>query len=162
MEITFGTFIYMMINFIIVMAVLVRFLYHPIQNMLAKRQNKISDDLNHAQNSRDKWEQMQQEAKLSLEKAQAEAFEMVERARSEAEKTRADILNQARREAEEIRARNQTEIERAKRIAKDELREGAVTLAIAAAAKVIGDKMNKDINEALVHQALDSIEKGAN
>ncbi len=162
MEITFGTFIYMMINFIIVMAVLVRFLYHPIQNMLAKRQNKISDDLNHAQNSRDKWEQMQQEAKLSLEKAQAEAFEMVERARSEAEKTRADILNQARREAEEIRARNQTEIERAKRIAKDELREGAVTLAIAAAAKVIGDKMNKDINEALVHQTLDSIEKGAN
>lgn len=162
MEITFGTFIFMMINFIVLMIFLVRFLYHPIQNMLAKRQQKISDDLSHAQKSREKWEQSQQEAKLSLEKAQAEAFEMVERARSEAEKMRADILNQASREAEEIRAQNQTEIERAKRIARDELREGAVTLAIAAATKVIGSKMSRDINEALVHQALDSIEKGAN
>jgi F-type H+-transporting ATPase subunit b len=161
MEITFGTFIFMMINFIILMVVLVRFLYHPIQDMLAQRQKKISNDLSHAQNSREKWEQMQQEAKLSLEKAQAEAFEMVERARIEAEKMRADILNQARREAEEIRARNQTEIERAKRIARDELREGAVSLALAAATKVIGSKMSKDINEALVYQTLDSIEKGA-
>lgn len=162
MEITFGTFIFMMINFIVLMIFLVRFLYHPIQNMLAKRQQKISDDLSHAQKSREKWEHSQQEAKLSLEKAQAEAFEMVERARSEVEKMRADILNQASREAEEIRAQNQTEIERAKRIARDELREGAVTLAITAATKVIGSKMSRDINEALVHQALDSIEKGAN
>lgn len=162
MEITLGTFIFMMINFIVLMIFLVRFLYHPIQNMLAQRQQKISDDLSHAQSSKEKWEQMQQEAKMSLEKAQAEAFEMVERARNEAEKTREDILNQARREAEEIRARTQTDIERAKRIARDELREGAVTLALAAATKVIGNKMSKEINEALVHQTLDSMEKGAN
>lgn len=161
MEITFGTFIFMMINFIVLMIFLVRFLYHPIQDILAKRQTKISEDLSNAQDSRKKWEQMQQEAKMSLEKAQAEAFEMVERARTEAEKMRAEILNQARREAEEIRARSQTEIERAKRIARDELREGAVSLALAAATKVIGSKMSRDINEALVHQALDSIEKGA-
>ena len=160
MEITFGTFIFMMINFVVLMVFLVRFLYHPVQDMLAKRQQKISDDLNSAQAAREKWDQMQQEAKNSLEKAQAEAFEMVERARSEAEKMRADILNQARREAEEIRSRNQAEIERAKRIARDELREGAVSLAIAAATKVIGSQMSKDINETLIHRALDSIEKG--
>lgn len=160
MTITFGTFVFMMINFIVLMVFLVRFLYHPIQDMLAKRQKKISDDLDNAKNSREKWDQMQQEAKLSLEKAQAEAFEMVERARSEAEKMRADILNQARREAEEIRSRNQAEIDRAKRIARDELREGAVSLAIAAATKVIGSQMSKDINETLIHRALDSIDKG--
>lgn len=160
MTITFGTFIFMVINFIILMVFLVRFLYHPIQEILAKRQKKISDDLTHAENSRQKWEQMQQEARLSLEKAQAEAFEMVERARNEAEKIRADILNQAHREAEEIRSRNLAEIERAKRIARDELREGAVSLAIAAATKVIGSQMSKDINATLIHRALDSIEKG--
>lgn len=79
MEITLGTFIFMMINFIILMVILVRFMYHPIQDMLAKRQQKISDDLSNAEDSRKKWDQMRQEAKLSLEKAQAEAFDMVER-----------------------------------------------------------------------------------
>ena len=162
MDITFGTFIFMLVNFIILMIFLVKFLYRPLQSMLAQRQQKISDDLSHAESSKKKWEKMQQEAKMSLEKAQAEAYEMVERARSEAEKTREDILNQARREAEEIRAKTQADIERAKRIARDELREGAVTLAIAAATKVIGSKMSTEINEALVHQTLNSMEKGAN
>jgi F-type H+-transporting ATPase subunit b len=162
MEITFGTFIFMMINFIVLMIFLARFLYRPIQNILEQRKQRISDDLSNAQNSREKWEQMRQEAKVSLEKAQAESFEMVERARNEAEKTREDILNQAHREAEELRSRTQIEIERAKRIARDELREGAVTLALAAATKVIGSKMSRDINDTLIRQALDSIDKGAN
>ena len=157
-----GTFIVMAFNFLVLMVTLVFLLYRPIQGILEKRKQKISDDLNHAQSLREKWEKMQQEAKMSLEKAQAEAFEMVERARSESEKIREDLLNQAHREAEAIRTRTQTEIERAKRIAGDELREGAVTLAIAAATKVIGGKMNKEINEALVQRALESIEKGAN
>ena len=157
-----GTFIVMMINFLVLVVTLVFLLYRPIQGILEKRKQKISEDLSNAQSFKEKWERKQQEAKMSLEKAQAEAFEMVERARSETEKIREDILNQARREAEEIRVRTQTEIERAKRIARDELREGAVTLAIAAATKVIGGKMNQEINEALVRRTLESIEKRAN
>ncbi len=161
MEITLGTFVFMMINFIVLMIFLVRFLYKPVQKMLEQRKQKISDDLSNAQSSREKWEQMRQEIKSSLEKAQTEALQMVERARNEAEKVRVDILNQAHREAEELKVRTQNDIERAKRIARDELREGAVTLALAAAAKTIGSKMSKDINDVLIRQALDSIDKGA-
>jgi F-type H+-transporting ATPase subunit b len=160
-KLSLGTFIMMVINFLVLMFVLVRLLYRPIQNILEQRKQRISADLSNAQNSREKWEQMRQEAKVSLEKAQTEAFEMVERARNEAEKVRENLLNQARREAEELRIRTQSEIERAKRIAGDELKEGVVTLALAAATKVIGGKMSRDINDTLIRQALDSIDKGA-
>ena len=161
-KVLWGTFITMSVNFIILMVVLVRLLYRPIKGIMEQRQQKISNDLNEAQSSKQKWEQMRHEAKVSLEKAQTEAFAMVERARSESEKIREDILNQARCEAEELRVRTQNDIERAKRIARDELREGTVTLAMAAATRVIGSQMSKGINDSLIRQTLDSIEKGAN
>lgn len=161
MELTLGTFLFMMFNFIVLMAVLIPMAYHPIQNILEQRKKKISDDLSEAQKSKEIWEQKQREAKAVLEKASADAFEMVERARSEAEKLREEILGKARQEAEDLRQRTQAEIERAKRAARDELREGAVTLAISAAKKAIGIKMSSEINETLIRGVLDSIEKGA-
>jgi ATP synthase, F0 subunit b len=156
-----GTFIFSVINFTVLMVVLVYLLYRPIQGILAQRTQKISDDLNDAQKSKETWEQKQKEAKLALEKASAEATEMVDRARQEAEKLREEIVGKARQEAEELRQRNQSEIERAKKAAQDELREGAVTLAISAASKAIGSKMSAEINESLIRGVLTSIEKGA-
>ena len=86
---------------------------------------------------------------------------MIERARTEAEQLRTEIINKAHTEAEDLRQRTQAEIERAKKTARTELREGAVALALSAAAKVIGDKMTADINESLIRGVLNSIEKGA-
>ena len=158
---TSGTFVFTIINFCVLMGVLVYFLYRPIQGILEQRKQKISNDLNEAQKSKATWEQKQHEAKTALENASAEAFEMVEHARAEAEKLREEIINKARQEAEGLRQRNQAEIERAKKVARDELREGAVTLAILAASKVIGSKMTAEINESLIRGVLSSIEKGA-
>jgi F-type H+-transporting ATPase subunit b len=156
-----GTFIFMLINFTVLMIVLVRLLYRPIQGILEQRKQKISSDLNEAQKSKATWEQKQHEAKAALEKASAEAYQMVEHARAEAEKLREEIINKARQEAEDLRQRNQVEIERAKKAAQNELREGAVTLAISAASKAIGGKMTAEINESLIRGVLSSIEKGA-
>jgi len=162
MELSTGTVIYMFINFILLMVVLVYFLYRPIQKILAERRRKIGDDLHEAEKSRESWGKSRQEAKLACEKAQNEAFEIVNRAKLEAEKLRQEILTSAQREAEEVRIKTQKEIERAKKTANAELREGAVTLALMATSKVISDQMNKEINEKLIRSTLDLIEKGAN
>lgn len=156
-----GTFIFMILNFVLLVIVLARLLYRPLQGMLEQRKQKIATDLNAAEKSRADWEKAQREAKEALEKAQAEAFALMEKARGEADQVRETLINQARNEAEQIRQRTQAEIERAKRAAQDELREGAVSLALTAAAKAIGGKMSQDINESLIHNVLDSLEKGA-
>ncbi|MCL6589841.1 MAG: F0F1 ATP synthase subunit B [Firmicutes bacterium] len=160
-EVHSGTFVFMFINFLILMLILVFLLYRPIQGILQKRAQKISDDLDQAQKSRERWEKMQLEAKTALDKAGAQAVEIIERARNEAEKAREEILAKARQEAEDIRQRSLAEIERAKRIAAVELREGVVTLALTAVGKVLGAKMSPDINEALINNTLASIEKEA-
>ncbi len=162
MELTTGTILFMFVNFLLLMGVLVYFLYHPIQKILAERRQKISDDLQAAGKSRESWEKSSKEAKVAFEKAQQEALEIVNRAKLEAEKLRQEILTTAQREAEELRVKTQNEIERAKKAANAELREGAVSLALLATSKVISDQMNKELNEKLIRSTLDLIEKGAN
>ncbi len=156
-----GTFFFMVFNFLVLVVVLVFLLYRPIQGILEQRKQKIANDLAEAQKSKEIWEQKQREAKIALEKASLEASQMVDNARAEAEHVREEIINKARQEAEDLRQRNQAEIERAKKAAQEELRDGAVKLAISAASRVIGDKMTVDINESLVRGVLNSIEKGA-
>ncbi|HBE77728.1 MAG TPA: ATP synthase F0 subunit B [Firmicutes bacterium] len=156
-----GTFFFMVFNFLVLVIVLVFLLYRPIQGILEQRKQKISNDLSEAQKSKESWEQQQREAKMALEKANAEASQMVDNARSEAERLREEIINKARQDAEDLRQRNYAEIERAKKDAQDELRDGAVKLAISAASKAIGSKMTADINESLIRGVLNSIEKGA-
>ena len=156
-----GTFFFMVFNFSVLVVVLVFLLYRPIQGILEQRKQKISNDLSEAQKSKESWEQKQHEAKMALEKASMEASQMVDNAQAEAERLREKIINKARQEAEDLRQRNYAEIERAKKAAQDELRDGAVRLAISAASKAIGSKMTTEINESLIRGVLNSIEKGA-
>ena len=156
-----GTFYFMVFNFLVLVVVLVFLLYRPIQGILEQRKQKISNDLTEAQKSKESWEQKQREAKMALERASVEASQMVDNARAEAERLREEIINKARQEAEDLRQRNYAEIERAKKAAQDELRDGAVKLAISAASKAIGNKMTAEINESLIRGVLNSIEKGA-
>jgi F-type H+-transporting ATPase subunit b len=161
MEISLGTFIFMAINFLLLLWILKKLLYRPIQGMLEERRHKISTDLSEAEKSRNNYETLSREAKDTLENARTEAFQIVERSRSEAEKVKEEILAQARLEVEQLRERNRDEIERAKKTAQNELREGTVVLALAATEKLLGEKMSKDINDALVRRAIEQIEKGA-
>lgn len=163
MEVTFnsGTFLVMMINFIILMYILVKLLYRPIQGILEERRQKIAQDYADAEKAKQVAEQLQAEARKKLEEAHVEAYEIIERARSEAERLRDELITQARREAEQLRQRSQKEIERAKQIAKTELKEEAVELALLSVKKVFEKNKNLQLNDALIRGVLEEINKGA-
>lgn len=163
MEVTFnsGTFLVMMINFIILMYVLVKLLYRPIQGILEERRQKIAQDYADAEKAKQVAEQLQAEARKKLEEAHAEAYEIIERARSEAERLRDELITQARREAAQLRERSQKEIERAKQIARTELKEEAVELALLSVKKVFEKDKTLQLNDALIRGVLEEINKGA-
>lgn len=163
MEVTFnsGTFLVMMINFIILMYVLVKLLYRPIQGILEERRQKIAQDYADAEQAKQVAEQLQAEARKKLEEAHIEAYEIIERARSEAERLRDELITQARREADQLRQRSQKEIERAKQIARTELKEEAVELALLSVKKVFEKNKTSQLNDALIRGVLEEINKGA-
>lgn len=159
-EFHLGTFIAMMINFIILMVVLVCLLYRPIQGILEQRRQKIINDLNEANQSKELAERLYKEAQIALEEAHVEAYEIVEKARQEAERLSQELTDQTRRELDQLRKRTIQEIERAKLNAREQMREEAVNLALLAVKKLISSNMSPQINGDLIRRAVDEIAKG--
>lgn len=162
MEVKFnsGTFLAMMINFLILMFVLVRLLYRPIQGILEERRLKIAQDFNEAEQAKKAAEQLRQETQQKLEESHIEAYEIVERARNEAERLREELITQARQEADQLRQRTQNEIERAKKIARAELKEEAVEIALMAVEKVFERNQKSQLNESLIRGVIEELNKG--
>lgn len=159
-EFQLGTFVVMMFNFILLMAVLVRLLYRPIQGILEQRRQKITQDLDDARQSKEMDERLRKEAQIALEEAHVEAYEIVEKAKNEAERLREELTVQTRQELDQLRKRSQLELERSKLNARRQLREEAISLALLVVHKLISKNMTAEFNESLVRTLLEEIEKG--
>jgi F-type H+-transporting ATPase subunit b len=154
-----GTLIAMIFNFIILMVVLIRLLYRPIQGILEQRRQKIINDLSEAENAKENADRLRNQARIVLEEAHVEAYETVEKAKVEAERLREELSSQVSHEVDQMRRRASQEIERSKQLARNELRDEAVNLALLAVKKILGANMPQDFNTKLIQGVLDDIER---
>jgi len=95
MQIDWLTVAAQIVNFLVLVWLLQRFLYRPITNAMARREERIESRLS--------------EAEAAREEAAADA-ERLEKRQQELEASRNEILRQARQEAEELRTRLEDEI----------------------------------------------------
>jgi F-type H+-transporting ATPase subunit b len=154
-----GTLIAMVFNFIVLMVVLIRLLYRPIQGILEQRRQKIVNDLKEAEDAKENAERLRNQARIVLEEAHVEAYETVEKAKVEAERLREELSSQVSHEVDQMRRQARMEIERSKQIARNELRDEAVNLSLLAVKKILGANMPQGLNKALIQDMLDDIEK---
>lgn len=145
------------INFFILLAILYKFAYNPILQMLDDRRNTIESSLRHAEEVRADVERMMNEAEASLMNARKEAQEIVARASKLGEETREEIVAKAKEEANAERARAIAEIQSEKEKALAELRDTAATLAIMAAEKVLGKAITVEDHQRMVKEFVNEV-----
>jgi F-type H+-transporting ATPase subunit b len=145
------------VNFFLLLSVLYKFAYNPVNDMLDQRTNTIESSIKHAETLKVEVEQMRKEAQANLIESRKEAQEIVGRATKSADDAKNEMIAKAKEEYAAIVAKGTTEIQAATAQAKVELRDTAATLALQAAEKVLGraiteadqQKMVKDfVNEA--------------
>jgi F-type H+-transporting ATPase subunit b len=145
------------INFLFLLAILYKFAYNPILQMLDDRKNTIESSLRHAEEIRVDIERMKQEAQQNLLDSRKEAQEIVARAQQIGEETKAELIAKAKEEAANERARAVAEIESAKEKAVNELRDQAATLAILAAEKVMGKAITIEDHQKMVKDFVNEV-----
>ncbi len=114
MQIDWFTFIAEIINFLVLMALLKRFLYGPIIKAMEQRERKISDRL---QQAAEKTQEAQQEADLYRQKQQElkeQRSTMFSQAKAEVEQARLDLIKSARAEVDATQAKWYTAIRQEK------------------------------------------------
>ena len=117
-----------------------KLLWKPARDFLAKRRDKMNENLMSSQKLREDASVELDKAKEELEHARNRSGEIVESARKEAENLRAEIVNKANSEASAKLALADKEIEQKERDAQDRIHDEMVDVAMAAVSKLMQDK----------------------
>jgi len=140
------------VNFFVLLAILYKFAFNPVSDMLAQRTTTIESSIKHAEELKVEVEQMRKEAQANLIESRKEAQEIVGRATKSAEDAKNDMLAKAKEEYAAIVAKGTTEIQVATAQAKVELRDTAATLALMAAEKVLGRAITEADHQKMVKE----------
>ena len=149
---------FQVINFLILLYLLNRFLFKPVLARLDERSEKIGKGLEDAEVAARDRELARAEREAAVAEARKEANEMIARANKIAEDTRNEILTSARAEAEKVSTRAREEIVAEKDKAMAEIRGQVAELALAAAGKLVRREMDDPTQRRLVEEFLAEVE----
>jgi F-type H+-transporting ATPase subunit b len=142
------------VNFLILLFLLQRFLFGPVLKMLDDRSATIRDSVEAADRMRQETARADQERNEVLREARRQAEEIVARASQEAERLRAEARTTAQEEAQRIITRAEQEANAERQAAMQDLRAQVADLAISAAERVIHRNLDGQAQRVLVEEFL--------
>ena len=128
-------------------------LFNPAREMLKKRQDKVKNDIDSAEKSREDAAKLKEEYENRLREIHKEEDAILSAARQKALENETKIIDQAKAEAANIieRANHQAELEMKK--AQDEI----ITVASMVAGKAVSEKLDIEIQDSLIDDTLKEI-----
>lgn len=147
-------FIFYLINFLILMGVLTRFLYKPFLNMLAARKQSIKDALDNAELTNRRADEKMEQYSKRISKVEEESREIIRAAKIKADAQARDIIEDARKEAGDIIAKAEKTIEKEKEKAMEEMKQEIAVLAVMAAEKIVEREIQRAGQEAIVEEVI--------
>jgi F-type H+-transporting ATPase subunit b len=144
--------------FLVLLAILKRFAWPAILGAVEAREQALEQQLAEAERNRAEAAKLLEEHKRLVGDAKAQAHAIVVEARQLAEKERAVAMEKTKQEQDELlqRARREIGAERDRAIA--DLRREAVDLSLAAASKLIGERLSSDTDRKIVSDYLASLD----
>ena len=153
-----GLYIWTIVVFLVLLALLGKFAWRPLLEALEKRQESIRRSLDDAAKAKQDLERLQVESQRILAEARAEAETIVARTREDANRLRDEMRQKAQQEAANIvkNAEKQIELETARAI--QQIRHEAVDLSISIASKLLQRNVSKEDNERLIEDTFRQLE----
>jgi len=143
------------VNFLVILYLLRRYLWAPILTVLANRAEKIREGLAMAEAAKVERERMKAEVERLLADARRDAQAIAERMTKAAEAAAADIRAQAKTEADRIRERGREDAQQLHDQGLAQLRSELAGMVVLAASRVLGRELDPEKHRALIEQSLD-------
>lgn len=154
------TMIFTWVNLLILYLLLKRFLFAPVQNVIAKRAEEAHSIERQAQNALSEANQLQASWKEKLADAHQQADSLLSEANESARRQAEALLAEGQEHAQELVSKANRRIEREKKEAEADLTAQAASLATAIASKILGDTITAEADEKMIAQALTELKKG--
>lgn len=143
--------------FLVLLALLKKFAWGPLMNMMEKRENYVANEIDEAEKSRAEAEKSAKDAAAQLNQVRQEAQKMIEDAKTAGVKQEQDIIESARLEAERIKQQAQADIQNEKEQAILALQAQVASLSVLVASKVIEKEINAGDQEQFINDYIKEV-----
>lgn len=143
------------LSFLILFGILYVVMYKPVLQMLDKRSARIRASLETAERTKNDADRSRQEMQKQIEAARVEGQSMIAQAKEIADRFREEELAKARDEIGVERSRAQTNIQRERETAIEELRREFSGLALSAAERIVERSLDEAAHKELIEKVLE-------
>ena len=157
-NINYGLMVWTLVCFVVVLVILKKYAYGPIQDMLEERRKLIAADLDTAESARVEAQQTLDEYRAQLAEARKEAGRIVEDARKAMEEQRKSDLATIEADKERQLARAREEIAAETRHSLATIKQQVAELTIAATEKIVRSKLDEAEQRRLIDAALADVD----
>ena len=151
------TFIFTVVNLLLTILIVKKFLFGPINEILEKRQKLSEQELTDARAAKLEATNLKAEYESSIADARAEATTIIQNAQKEAQAKADATIREAQEQATDIRARASADIAQEKKKAINEAKDEIGGLAMEIAGKVVEKEINEDDHRRLIDDFLDKV-----
>ena len=155
-----GTVIVELITFVVMLALLARYVYPEIVKQAEARQRAIAEQLSQAEKARADAEAHLKDAEAKLDDARKTAQGVIDSAGKSADQLRQEMRQKAEEEAKRIAEASRKEIEAERDRAIQAVRSEVANLVVTATEKVIGETLDVTKHKQLIDRAIEEVASG--
>lgn len=144
-------------GFLILFALLAKFLFGPIQGIIGERERRVKEALAAIEREREEAEKRKAEYEAHLAKIEEEHRDKVAQFIQEGQKIKEDIVKGAREEAEKLVQKAKEQMEREHEAAMASLRDEIVDLVMLTTRNVLQESVDAGVQKELVQRFLQEI-----
>jgi F-type H+-transporting ATPase subunit b len=157
-DINFGLMFWTIVSFLIVLVVLKKFAFGPIQATLDERRNAIAADIDAAEHAREEAQSALAEYRQALAESRREATKIIEEARRAAEQQRTRDIADLEAEKNRLLKRAKDEIDSETRSSLQAIRDQLADLTVATAEKVVRRQLDETEQRRLIDEAMADVD----
>jgi F-type H+-transporting ATPase subunit b len=152
-----GTFIVVLIAFILVVTVITRYVLPPLNKVLSERQEQIRGELEAADKAKADAEEADVERRAALEQARAQARDIVAQAQTTADAIVGNATAEGQAVHDRIVASAEAEVVVARQAAVEEVTARVGEIVLAAAERVVGREISASDHQDLINEAIAAV-----
>ena len=151
------TFVAQILNLFLQVYLIKRFLFKPVMAVIEKRRQLADSQLTEAEEANRQALQMKADYEKNLSEANADAREILQNARHQAELQGEAIVKDAKEQAAELKQKADADIAREKGRVFNEMKDEIGDIAMEIAGKVIGREVDEEDHKKLIEDVISQI-----
>ncbi|MDR2834175.1 MAG: F0F1 ATP synthase subunit B [Streptococcaceae bacterium] len=147
-------------SFLLLIFLIKKFAWKNIQGIFEKRAQKISDDIDEAENLRDRAEMLTKEREKQLVNSRQEASTIIQNAKDSASLSRQNMLKEAEEEVMRKKEQAKQDIEQSKLDALKNVKGDVTEISMQLVSKILDQELNQEGHQNLINSFVEKLGDG--